>query len=104
MIIFSASGIGYEPIELVLKRDSLMYNNIKIVSNRFIWDSDGNATGRGLPLVHSLSKTGDMLKNTYAWEMIKDKKSCILIGDALHDLSMSDGTSFCKSHHGWSLK
>ena len=96
VIIFSASGIGYEPIDLVLKRENIMSDNITIISNRFIWNKDGKAMERVLPTVHSLSKTGSMLKNTEAWSKIRDKKFCVLVGDALHDLRMSEGIDFEK--------
>ncbi len=94
MIIFSASGIGYEPIEFVLEREGLNSDNIAVISNRFIWDEQGVASSRVLPTVHSLSKTGTMLKSTEAWGKIKDKKYAIVVGDALHDSQMSEGIDF----------
>jgi HAD superfamily hydrolase (TIGR01544 family) len=96
VIIFSASGIGFESIEFTLKRDGLLASNITIISNRFIWDENGIATGRMMPTIHSLAKTGAMLKSTEAWEKIKDKKFAVVVGDALHDLQMSEGIDFEK--------
>jgi HAD superfamily hydrolase (TIGR01544 family) len=94
MIIFSASGIGFEPIELVLKKDNLLRENIVIISNRFVWDENGNAISRVMPTIHSLAKTGTMLKTTQAWPKIADKKFAVVVGDALHDLRMSEGINF----------
>ncbi len=96
LVIFSASGIGFESIEFTLKRDDLLTSNITIISNRFIWDENGIAANRVLPTIHSLAKTGIILKNTEAWNKIKDKKCCVVVGDAIHDLSMSEGIDFEK--------
>jgi hypothetical protein len=49
-----------------------------------------------MPTIHSLAKTGTMLKSTEAWEKIKDKKFAVVVGDAIHDLSMSGGIDFEK--------
>lgn len=94
LVIFSASGIGFESIEFTLKRDGLLTSNITIISNRFIWDENGNAVSRVMPTIHSLAKTGAMLKSTEAWGKISEKKFVIVVGDALHDVTMSDGIDF----------
>lgn len=94
LVIFSASGIGFESIEFTLKRDGLLASNITVISNRFIWNENGVAVNRVLPTIHSLAKTGDMLKSTEAWNKIKAKKYCVVVGDAIHDLSMSEGIDF----------
>jgi HAD superfamily hydrolase (TIGR01544 family) len=94
MIVFSASGLGYEAIKFVFEREGIHSENLMIVSNQFIWDENGNATGRVMPTITSLSKDGYLLKTTKAWDLIKDKTTALVVGDGLHDVHMSDGIDF----------
>ncbi len=94
MIVFSASGLGYEAIKFVFERESIDNKNIVVVSNQFVWDGNGNAIDRLKPTITSLSKDGNLLKTTKAWEVIKDKTTSLIIGDGLHDVHMSDGIDF----------
>ncbi len=94
MIVFSASGLGYEAIKFVFERESIDNKNIVVVSNQFVWDGNGNAIDRLKPTITSLSKDGELLKTTKAWELIKNKTTALVVGDALHDVRMSDGIDF----------
>lgn len=96
VIIFSASGIGFEPIKFFLEKENLLTGNIIIVSNQFIWNEDGLATGRVEPLIHSLNKNVAMLKMGISYNTVKDKKFALVVGDNMHDAKMAEGIDFEK--------
>lgn len=98
VIIFSASGIGFEPIKFFLERVNLLTANVYIVSNQFIWNDNGIATGRVEPLVHSMNKNISVLKlqSEKAYTEIENKKYAIVVGDNTHDAKMSEGVDFEK--------
>jgi len=49
--IFNVGGIG-DMLELVLKRDGVLYPNMHIISNMMIFDDDDVIIGFKEPLVH----------------------------------------------------
>ncbi len=91
VIIFSASGIGYEPIKLYLEREDIMSSKVHIVSNRFVWSEDGLAVSRVEPVIHSINKRGESIIKSESYEFVKGKKKCIVIGDNVHDAKMAEG-------------
>jgi len=93
-IIFSASGIGDESIIYTLKYHDLYYPNINIISNKYIWDKNGNAIDYNKPLIHTFNKDETLIKKSLAYSKIKDRKNVILLGDSLGDVEMVKGFNY----------
>lgn len=92
LIIMSASGLGEESILTFLKKRAKLYDNIKIISNSFIWDKGGRVIGFNEPIIHTANKDETEVKNfPTVMKKIKNKKNVILLGDKLEDLSMITG-------------
>jgi HAD superfamily hydrolase (TIGR01544 family) len=91
VIIFSASGIGYEPIKLFLERENVMSDNIRILSNQFVWNEHGNVVSIVQPTIHSMNKTGKSIIISDIYKYVSNKKIALVIGDNIHDATMVDG-------------
>ena len=89
LFIFSASGIGTEAISSYMKSKSLLASNIHIISNSFIFDGAGVATGRNLPLIHSMNKNEEVLESFIdEKELLYSKSHVLLLGDSPEDPNM----------------
>lgn len=91
MIIFSASGIGADSIQFFLERYNISDSNVLIVSNRFIYNTDGLATEGISPLIHALNKNESTL--TFfpdIQNILLGKKTVLLFGDSPNDVEMVD--------------
>jgi len=93
LIIFSASGLGIESIKFFLERHNLLFQNISLVSNRFLWDEDGKLKDFKKPLIHTLNKEISIIKDAFPeiYKKIQSKKYVILLGDTIWDTFMLDG-------------
>ena len=91
LVIMSSSGLGEEPISMILKKEKRMYDNIHIISNSYIWDKNGNAIGVREPIIHCINKTEIALQNYPVYEIIKNRKNVLLLGDGLGDIGMIEG-------------
>jgi len=94
LIIMSASGLGVDPIAMFLKKEGKLYNNIYIISNYYEWDENGNALSVKEPIIHSLNKDETAVQNFPAFEVIKNRKNVILLGDNLEDVGMIEGFGY----------
>jgi len=83
LIIFSASGLGYESIYYTFEKIHRLTDNIYIISNAFIRDETGKAIGVREPVIHSFNKDETSIKNFPIYEEIKDKKNILLLGDGI---------------------
>jgi cytosolic 5'-nucleotidase 3 len=94
LIIFSASGCG-EAIELFFDKHNRNYPNILYIINKFNWDNNGNAVSiKGL-IIHSLNKNETILKDIPSvYNIIKEKRNIILLGDSIGDLGMASGFDY----------
>ena len=92
LLILSSSGIG-EIIPLYLKKHKLLLPNIHIISNFFKWDSNGNAIEVKKPIIHVLNKGETAIKQYPIFNLIKNRKNIILLGDSLGDIDMANGIS-----------
>lgn len=93
LVIFSASGLGYDSINYFLSHRGLMSDNVHIVSNRFKWDKDGRSCGIIYPIIHSFNKDEHSLHDLPFYAEIARRKNVILLGDSLGDLGMASGLS-----------
>jgi 5'-nucleotidase len=94
LVIISSSGLGYESVEMFLEKNNCMYDNIHIISNSFKWDKDGNAIKVNEPIIHVFNKDEQSIKNYLVYNLIKDRKNIILLGDSLGDLGMITGSDY----------
>ncbi|KAI9296833.1 HAD-superfamily hydrolase [Neoconidiobolus thromboides FSU 785] len=90
LLIFSA-GLT-DIIQHLLLNKGYFNNNIHIISNTMIFSKEEpyRLIGFKEPLIHILNK-GDVLINELEFnQQIKNKHNCILLGDSLSDLNMSN--------------
>lgn len=90
LIILSASWLWYEAILLYLNFHNVLFNNIYVYSNDFIWDEKWFAKQCKKPFFHSLNKCFSIIKDKNIIEKTKNRKNVILIWDSENDISMSD--------------
>ena len=94
VIIISSSGLG-EIIEMVLKKHKKFYDNIKIITNEYYWDEKGRAIGVREPIIHVFNKDETAVKDfPEIYNLIKERKNIILIGDSLGDIGMANGFDY----------
>ncbi len=89
LLIFSA-GVG-DIIKGYLESEGLLYNNIHIISNFFDYDKKGMVRGYKSKIIHSFNKDEFAIKGTKHFDIIKQRKNVILIGDSLGDIDMAKG-------------
>lgn len=93
VIIFSASGIGVNMIQLLLERWWLMSDNIQIVSNELYRDDTGRMIWYSTPVIHSLNKRESVLREpqyAHIHHILEDRANFVVIGDGLGDADMID--------------
>lgn len=93
-VIISSSGLGTDSLKLYLEKRNLLYDNIFIISNNYIWDKKGNAIGIEEPIIHSMNKDETTLHNFPFYNKIKNRKNIILLGDTLEDKDMVKGFNY----------
>ncbi|MFA6255731.1 MAG: hypothetical protein WC606_00980 [Candidatus Absconditabacterales bacterium] len=94
LLIFSASGLGYEAIYYCLENKNKLSDNIDIISNAFVRDEDGKAIAIKEPIIHSFNKGETVVKDSPIYEEIKERKNILLLGDSLGDVRMADGFDY----------
>lgn len=88
LLIFS-SGIG-NIIEKYLKKEDKLTNNVHILSNLFVFNKEGFATGYRDEVIHLMNKSETAITNQKYKELIKERRNIILLGDSLEDLGMAE--------------
>ncbi len=92
LVIMSASGIGYDAIDVFFQHKNIDQTHITIISNQFMWDEKGYAIGREEPVIHSLNKSETTIQQfPELYEKVQDRTNVILMWDSLHDREMIDG-------------
>ncbi|MBW6461677.1 MAG: hypothetical protein K0B07_01360 [DPANN group archaeon] len=94
VVIISSNGLGGVSISLYLEKEKLVYKNIHIISNSYIWDDDGNAIGVKEPIIHVANKDETAIKKTPVYDLIKSRKNVILLGDSPDDIKMVSGFNY----------
>ena len=88
-VIFSASSIGFDAIDLTLQSRGIDVHPEYIVANRMKRDEEWYLVWLDSPLIHSLNKTESaiLLDPHYATiqDHLKSRPHAILIGDQIHD-------------------
>jgi 5'-nucleotidase len=93
IVIISSSALG-ETISMFLEKENLLFDNIKIISNEFIWNNEGYAIEIKEPIIHIFNKDETIVSKFPFFDQIKDKKNVILLGDSLGDLGMIKGFEY----------
>ena len=86
LLIFS-SGVG-NLIEGYLKNENKLTSNIHILSNTFIFNKEGFATGYKNEIIHVMNKSETKIENKKYKEFISKRNNVILLGDSIGDLGM----------------
>jgi len=89
LLIFSATGLGYEAIYFCLEHIAKLSDNISIISNAFVWDEHGKAIAVREPIIHSFNKDETIIKNFSVYDEIQTRKNVVLLGDSLGDAQMA---------------
>lgn len=90
-VILSASAFWKKSINYYLKHRWLLFDNIDIISNDFIWDDNWYAIDYKRPIIHSFNKNEtSLLKFPKVFNKIKNRKNIILLWDSLWDHHMAD--------------
>ena len=92
--IISSNGLGGDSISMYLEKKDIVYDNIHIISNSYIWDEDGNAVGVKEPIIHAANKDETAIRDTPVFDLIKDRKNVILLGDSIEDIKMVSGFEY----------
>ena len=95
LVIMSSSGLG-DAIPIYLEKHNRLYDNIHIISNLYEWNSDGRAIRVKEPIIHSMNKDETAIQNYPVFEIIKNRKNVLLIGDSLNDIGMVKGFDYEK--------
>lgn len=94
MVIMSASGCG-DAIEMFFEKIGKNYPNIHYITNQFNWNENGKAVSTKEPVIHSLNKSEIVLSDApEIYDVVKDRKNVILLGDSLGDLEMVNGFEY----------
>lgn len=95
VVILSASGLGIEPIQWMLKEKDCLFDNMNVISNVFEWDSDGYAVSVREPIIHAMNKDETVIPNIpEVFAAVKDRPNVLLFGDSLGDLEMVTGFDY----------
>ncbi len=94
LIIMSSTGLGGDSISMYLEKQGRLYDNIHIVSNSYEWDSKGDAIGFKEPIIHVMNKDETAIKDYKVFDLIKDRKNVLLLGDSLGDVGMITGFDY----------
>ena len=94
LLIFSASGLGYDGIYYGLEHNDKLYENINIISNAFVRNEQGQGIAVREPIIHSFNKGETVVHDLPVYEDIKKRKNVILLGDSVGDANMADGFDY----------
>ena len=86
-----AAGI-YDVIHAFVAHAGLGHEGVHVGSNMMTFDeASGRLTGLKGNLMHTFNKKGSVLRGSPGWTHIKERRSVILLGDSLSDVSMAEG-------------
>ncbi|MFA6383191.1 MAG: hypothetical protein WCX17_02090 [Parcubacteria group bacterium] len=77
-----------------LRQEDRLHNNVHIVANFYKFDVNGNVVSIKEPLIHSLNKHEIIIKDFPAFDLIKNRKNVLLLGDGVDDIGMIEGFEY----------
>lgn len=92
-IVIMSAGPG-QLIEGFLRKYEILYNNVHIIANYFIFDKNGMAIGRREPPIHTFNKKEINIKeieSPQAYKNLLKRKNVLLLGDTIGDIDMIEG-------------
>lgn len=92
-LVIMSAGLG-DLIREIVKAEGRLYPNTHLISNFFNFDEDGKAMKYNEPLIHSLNKHETAIQGFPAFDVIKDRKNVLLMGDIIEDLGMIKGFDY----------
>lgn len=94
LIIMSSNGLGGEAISLFLEKEGRLYHDVHIIANSYEWNEDGYVIGVKKPIIHVMNKDETIIKDHPVFEVIKNKKNVLLLGDHVGDVGMVEGFDY----------
>lgn len=94
LIIMSSAGLGIEFIQIYFEDKKRFYDNIHIISNSFRWDKEGYAVSINKPIIHSMNKDETLIKEFPFYNLVKNRKNVLLLGNSLGDIGMVKGFKY----------
>ena len=94
LVIMSATALGSHAITMFLKKNNVLFPNIQIIANTFVWDDTGKVIGVNKPFIHALNKDDTAIQSFPAHGEVKHRKNVILLGDIVDDLGMVKGFDY----------
>lgn len=98
LIIFSAGGFGQLAIEYLLAKAGHLHEQVRVVSNRVVFDERDALITIAEPLIHIANKTGTVLVQNQILSLRPAQRQCLLLGDTLEDVRMVEGLDFDLVH------
>lgn len=94
MVIISASGLGEDPIQMMIEKELGDFPNVHIVSNSFFYDADGYVVDHKKPIVHTMNKNNVSIKTRSFYKDIENRRNIILLGDSFDDVKMAENIDY----------
>jgi HAD superfamily hydrolase (TIGR01544 family) len=94
LVIISASGLGEEPIEMMIKKELGDFSNVYIISNSFLYNERGDVVGYKEPIIHIMNKNDVLMEDKPFYNKIKNRKNIILLGDSFDDVKMAENINY----------
>lgn len=94
LVIMSSSGLGTESIALYLKQAGKLSDNVHIICNEYEWNEEGKVVGVREPIIHALNKYEIAVQDFPAFDVVRDRKNVILLGDGPDDIGMVQGFDY----------
>jgi hypothetical protein len=93
----SSGGLGVESISDFLRHENAYTENIHIISNEFIWDASGKATGIKEPIIHCANKDETAIQSfPKIFERVQSRPNVLLLGDSIDDIGMVKGFAYTR--------
>ncbi len=91
LVIFSASGLGAAGIEEFFRQQGEAVAKVFLAANRFRFDGSGRAVSLEGPLIHSASKSREVLEQMPFFDELSGRDNIVVLGNSLDDADMAEG-------------
>jgi 5'-nucleotidase len=92
-LVIMSAGPG-DMIEECLRQAGRLYENVHVIANLFEFNIKGDVVNIKEPIIHSLNKYETVIQKFPAFEIVKNRKNVLLLGDGLGDLGMIEGFEY----------
>lgn len=91
LLVFSASGLGAAGIEEFFRQQGEEMDGVFLAANHFRFDDRGWAAGLSGPLIHSASKSREVLEQMPFFSKLSGRDHIVVLGNSLDDADMAEG-------------